>query len=319
MGLLLSLTYAAACIAIFTILRIPRNRWTVPTAAIGGILLVVASVLVMNHYHPYTDMSRRHVVTMPIVPEVGGEVVEVAVSENQLLDKGDVLFRIDRAPFLSRIRLQQARVEAARSEVARAEQRYQTDSSAGDDLGRAVADLEDRLARLAQAEYDLEQTTVRAPTDGYATRLALSPGMQVSSLPLSPVMLFVSGGDHNLIAWFRENSLLRLEAGDDAEVAFDGIPGKVFAAEVQLVLPALADGLLPGPASLVDPAAAPRQGRIPVLLNITDPDYKRYASELPGGSHAQAAVYGDKLPEAALMRKILLRMSAWMNYLFPLA
>ena len=38
MDLLLILTYTAICVAIFKIFRIPLNKWTVPTAALGGVL-----------------------------------------------------------------------------------------------------------------------------------------------------------------------------------------------------------------------------------------------------------------------------------------
>jgi hypothetical protein len=36
MDLLLILTYTAICHAIFKILKIPVNKWTVPTAALGA-------------------------------------------------------------------------------------------------------------------------------------------------------------------------------------------------------------------------------------------------------------------------------------------
>jgi multisubunit Na+/H+ antiporter MnhG subunit len=53
MELFIILGYVAVCIAIFTLLRIPLNRRTVPTASIGGILLVFAFIQVLNFYHPY--------------------------------------------------------------------------------------------------------------------------------------------------------------------------------------------------------------------------------------------------------------------------
>ena len=40
MELLLILTYTAICVAIFKIFQIPVNKWTLPTAALGGILLI---------------------------------------------------------------------------------------------------------------------------------------------------------------------------------------------------------------------------------------------------------------------------------------
>jgi len=50
---------------------------------------------------------------------------------------------------------------------------------------------------------------------------------------------------------------------------------------------------------------------------ITDPRYEVYSELLPGGSYGQAAIYSKHFSHVAIMRKTLLRMSAWMNYLFP--
>jgi hypothetical protein len=59
------------------------------------------------------------------------------------------------------------------------------------------------------------------------------------SLLLAPVRLDnrkIEG--RNVVAWFLQNSLLRLKQGNLAEVTFDSIPGKVFAGLVRTVTPA---------------------------------------------------------------------------------
>ncbi|HSX70260.1 MAG TPA: biotin/lipoyl-binding protein, partial [Pseudomonas sp.] len=95
MDLLLILTYTAICVAIFKIFRIPLNKWTVPTAVLGGIVLIGTLIFLMNYNHPYSEVSRSYFVSTPIVPAVSGQVVEVPVRGHQMLEKGDVLFRID--------------------------------------------------------------------------------------------------------------------------------------------------------------------------------------------------------------------------------
>jgi len=317
MDLLLILTYASICIAIFKIFKIPLNKWTVPTAILGGIFLIGALILLMNYNHPYSEMSRQYFVTTPIVPNVNGQVIGVPVKGNVLLEKGDVLFRLDPEPFQNKIDSLKSRMSAAKADYSRANELFKRDAGSKRDLDLATANLNDLKAQLAQAEYQLEQTTVRAPAKGYATQVALRPGMRAVSLPLRPVMVFVSAEGHYLIGWFRQNSLLRLEAGSEAEVAFDGIPGTVFTGEVQMVMPALAEGQVQATGNLISAQMSPRAGRIPVLINITDPRYEAYASKVPGGSYAQVAIYSEHFHHVAIMRKILLRMSAWMNYLFP--
>lgn len=95
MDLLLILTYAALCIAIFKIFNIPLNKWTVPTAVLGGVVLVGTLVLLMNYNHPFTQLGNQVFPTTPIVSGVRGRVVEVPVQANQPLKTGDILFKID--------------------------------------------------------------------------------------------------------------------------------------------------------------------------------------------------------------------------------
>ena len=45
MELLMILTYAAICVAVFKIFRIPVNKWTLPTAVLGGIFLIAGMSL----------------------------------------------------------------------------------------------------------------------------------------------------------------------------------------------------------------------------------------------------------------------------------
>jgi multidrug resistance efflux pump len=317
MDLLLILTYTAVCIVIFKVFKIPLNKWSVPTAVLGGVFLIGALILFMNYNHPYSEMSRQYFVTTPIVPNVTGQVIEVPVKGNELLNKGDVLFKLDPVPFQNKLNSLKARVKAAQSELKRAEQLFKAKAGSKRDLDLAAASLDDQQAQMEQAKYNLSQTTVRAPAKGYVTQVILRPGMRAASLPLRPVMIFVSAEGSYLVAWFRQNSLLRLEVGNEAEVAFDGIPGTVFSGEVELVLPALAEGQVQASGNLINPNMAPRPGRIPVLINITDPRYEAYADRVPGGSYGQAAIYSEHFHHVAIMRKILLRMSAWMNYLFP--
>ena len=99
MDLLLILTYAAVCITIFKVFKIPLNKWTVPTAVLGGVILIGGLIFVMNYNHPYSEISREYFVTTPIIPTVTGRVIEVPVKGNTKVKKGDVLFRLDPRPF----------------------------------------------------------------------------------------------------------------------------------------------------------------------------------------------------------------------------
>lgn len=51
--------------------------------------------------------------------------------------------------------------------------------------------------------------------------------------------------------------------------------------------------------------------------SLTDPKFDEYREHLPSGAYGQAAIYGYRFHHLSLIRKVLLRMNAWMDYLFP--
>ncbi|SPX20148.1 HlyD-family secretion protein [Escherichia coli] len=62
MDLLIILTYVAFAWAMFKIFKIPVNKWTIPTAALGGIFIVSGLILLMNYNHPYTFKAQKAVI-----------------------------------------------------------------------------------------------------------------------------------------------------------------------------------------------------------------------------------------------------------------
>lgn len=316
MDLLLILTYTALCIVIFKVFRVPLNKWTVPTAFLGGVVLIGGLFIAMNYNHPYAPMARKYSLSTPIIPTVKGRVLEVNAVPNQLMQEGDVLFKLDPTPFQGKLDSLKAKAVAAKADLERADKLIKSGSISQRNRDEAQAHYDDINAQLEIAEFNLRETVVHAPTDGYVTQVFLKPGMMAVSLPISPVMVFVHKQEDAFVGWFLQNSLLRLEQGDAAEIAFDGIPGEVFSGEVESVLPLLAEGQLQPSGTLAtekNPA-----GMVPVRIRITDPEFEKYRHQLPGGAFGQAALYSEHMHHIAMIRKILLRMASWMNYLFPI-
>lgn len=373
MDLLIIITYTAICIVIFKVFKIPLNKWTVPTAALGGLIIVGTLVLLMNYNHPYTDMARELFITTPIVPAVGGIVIEVEIEPNRIVEKGTVLFRIDPKPYEAIVRQKQAllagsqegvkeleaEVAAARARVVETTanrdrsqgvfQRYERGFASGafsevdlenrrqlslaDEaaLERAEADFDRaqiafeagidgenpevaRLrAELEKARYDVERTVVRAPTSGYVTQLLLRPGMMAASLPLRPVMVFIHDEKAPMVAAFRQNSAMRLRAGYEAEIVFPSIPGRIFKGEIVQVMPNLSEGQVQTSGNLLGTQSFQGVSRVLVQINVTD-DLSEF--QVPTGTRAQVAVYSDHFTHVAIMRRVLIRSSSWLNYLY---
>ncbi|MEA3278220.1 MAG: HlyD family secretion protein [Pseudomonadota bacterium] len=146
MDILLILSYGALAYAAFRFLGIPVNKWTVPTAVLGGVVLIGIILLFMNYNHPFTPMGRFYFASVPIVPEVEGQVIEVPVQANVPVKQGDVLFKIDPTPF-------QYVVDQRKAALAEAEQDVLQLKSA---LDSANAEVDEATAERdrAKAQYD---------------------------------------------------------------------------------------------------------------------------------------------------------------------
>ncbi|GGD17948.1 secretion protein HlyD [Franconibacter daqui] len=375
MDLLIILTYVAIAWSIFKIFKIPVNKWTVPTAALGGVFLIGALILLMNYNHPYTYLAQKAVISVPITPQVTGVVTKVTDKQNKLIKKGEMLFELDKGRYQARVERLQAdlvtaihniralkgqldeaiantsRITAERDRLYKDYQRYVRGSQARvnpfseSDIDNArqnylaqealvkasVAEqaqiqsqLESTLngeqsqivslrAQLAEATYNLNQTVVRAPGDGYVTQVLIRPGTYAAALPLRPVMVFIPEQKRQIIAQFRQNSLLRLQAGDEAEVVFTALPGQVFAGKLIEILPVVPGGAYQAQGTLQSLTLQPGSDGVLAVIELA-PDAE--VDALPDGIFAQVAIYSQHFTHVSVMRKVLLRMTSWMHYLY---
>lgn len=334
MELLLILIYVSFCYVIFKIFRIPVNQWSLATATLGGIFGIAMLLLLMNYNHPFTKDARIYYNTTPIIPDVKGRVVEVPVEANKVLKKGDVLFRIESTVFDAAVSNSKALVAEALANRDRAKQSFdrydqgnRNAQAKGQPLPFAEVDVENRRgvylaaeaayeaaqAKLVEAKFNLEQTVVRAPTVGFVTQVALQPGMMAVPLPLRPVMTFVHTEKQTLSGAFQQNALQRIRAGDDAEIAFDAVPGKIFKGKVREVVDAIAQGQLQASGILIDSSQIKGEGRANAIIDIVD-DISAY--QIPMGSAAQVALLTEHWHHLALLRRILLRMISWRNFVY---
>jgi len=174
-----------------------------------------------------------------------------------------------------------------------------------------VARLE---AELATAQFELDQTVVRAPADGAVVQLFLRPGMYAMSMPLRPVMVFMPEEKPKFGAAFLQNSAQRIEADSEAEVILPAVPGRFFKGKVITVGAYIPQGQLQPTGSLVDPEQIKGDGRILVEIAFEDGAFDGY--HIVPGSSGQVAIYTHHMHHLAVMRKVLLRMKSWLNYIF---
>ena len=117
-------------------------------------------------------------------------------------------------------------------------------------------------ALLASAQYDLEQTTVRAPSKGHVAYLTLRPGQRVANLPLRSWMAFIDHEKSEVTVTVNQYALRHVQPGQKAEVTLKLYPGKVFAATVNRIAYITSSGQLEPSAKLLRPREAKLRNRM---------------------------------------------------------
>ena len=311
----LIIVYSMIMWIVFKVFKVPVNKWTGTTAVLGGVASIGFLLLMMGMYHPFTKEARIYSLTTPVLPTVKGRVVEVNVKTSDRVQEGDLLFRIDPEPFQYAVDQLVADLSLAVSNLADATELFEKQFASAKDVERAQASVDSLTAQLANARYELSETDVRAESDGYLAQVRLRPGALAVPMPFSPLMTFVHDKDRFLLGGFPQNPLQNIQPDFEAEVIFTALPGKVFAATVGGTSEIMAQGQLLPDGKLIRIDGVTPAGRVLVRIDITD-DLSAYV--LPTGAKAYVAVYSDTWKPVAIIRKVILRVMSWENYLFSI-
>jgi RND family efflux transporter MFP subunit len=248
-----------------------------------------------------------------IVPDVAGEVIEVPVQPNTPLKAGAVLFRIDPVPFESQVNAIGAQLKFAELRLAQMTQLQERDAGRAFDVQQRQSEVDQLRAQLEGARWNLDKTTVRAPVDGYATNVALRKGARVANLPLSPVMAFIDTSETMVGIEIAQNDARYLAPGQPVEVTFKLWPGAIHAGKVETVLQAISTGQTQTSGVAVAPMAI-ESAPFVVRVKLDDEDVLK---QLPAGSTGTGAIFTDAAKPTHLLRKVLLRQLAILNYVNP--
>ncbi len=208
-------------------------------------LAIIAAWLVWNYYtqSPWTRDGKVRAEQVSITPQVSGSILQLNVRDNQLVKAGDVLFRIDDTPYRIAALNAEAQLAKAKAEMAKA-QAEQTKAasdarrrrhlspeaisaedlesvntalnSATTTLAAAKAVVGVAQASLEHAQWQLDQTAVKSPVDGWVTNLTTRVGDYASAG--HPVFALVDSNSFYVIGYFEETKLRHIRAGDPAQI-----------------------------------------------------------------------------------------------------
>jgi RND family efflux transporter MFP subunit len=203
------------------------------------ITIFVAAVLIgralWNRYmnSPWTRDGRVRADVINVAADVSGIVVQVAVKDNQLVHKGDLLFTVDRDRYILALDQAKARLAARKAEMMmkaqEAERRARLESvvvstenreNARSQADSAEALYQEALSAVKTADLNLNRTQVRAPVDGYITNLLVHPG-DYATAGISKLAV-IDKNSFWVYGYFEENKLRLLHIGDPVEIRLLG-------------------------------------------------------------------------------------------------
>jgi multidrug resistance efflux pump len=208
------------------------------------------------------------------------------------------------------VRAIEAQLKLSATRLAQMTQLFERDSGRGFDVEQRQSEVDQLKAQLEGAKWNLDKTVVRAPADGYATNVALRKGARVGS---SPVMAFIDTSETLIGVEISQNDARYIAPGQPVELTFKLMPGTVYSGEVETVLQAISTGQTQASGLAVTPKAV-ESAPFVVRVKLDDQELSK---RLPAGSTGTAAIFTEAVKPTHIIRKVLLRQIAILNYVNP--
>ncbi|TDF64610.1 HlyD family secretion protein [Cupriavidus sp. L7L] len=165
---------------------------------------------------------------------------------------------------------------------------------------------------LENARWELEQTVYRAPSDGTVVNLQVRVGTMLVPFPFSPAFSFVED-QQEVVAFYRQNELYNVKAGDLAELYLPTHPGEIIKAKVNSVVWAQSQGQIAQGGMIPNTGATDAvPNRFAVKFDLRDESRGRM---LPVGAVGAGAIYTKHMEVFHIIRMVFLRVSSKLNYL----
>jgi multidrug resistance efflux pump len=174
-------------------------------------------------------------------------------------------------------------------------------------VNTTVAKIE---AQLADAKWDLEQTTVRATAGGYVTLLALTVGDR--ALQARAVMSFIVTDEIMLIGMFSPNGFETIKPGAAVKLVFDNRPGRIYHSTIVEIPVGVGQGQVALSGMLARAGSVSGAKTYPARISIPD-DLKQ--AQLRVGMPGTATVFAEKAGVIGLLMSILVWISSYVAYL----
>jgi multidrug resistance efflux pump len=165
-------------------------------------------------------------------------------------------------------------------------------------------------AQLENASWELSQTTVRAPADGYVTVVALTVGDR--ALQARSAMSFIVENEITLVGMFSQNGFQTIKEGAAVDIVFDNAPGRIYRAKITAIPRGIGQGQIAVSGTLARTNAIGGATVFPAVISIPDGMSR---GELRLGMSGSATAFSEKAGVIGLLASILVWVSSYTAYL----
>jgi membrane fusion protein (multidrug efflux system) len=216
--------------------------------AVAGLAILIGLYFVYEHLmYVETDNAQVEAPTVTLAAKVSGYIQSVNVTEGQKVKKGDLLVQIDNRDYQSLADSAKSELQSLEARKKDAEKNYyrlkdlyaqnvvssqQFDASTAN-YNEIKAKYDSASAKLVQAQLNLENTQIKAPSDGVIARKSAEVGQLAS--PGAPLIGFVSSESRWVTANFKETDIRKVKIGSKVDIEIDALSGRDFEGEVESI------------------------------------------------------------------------------------
>jgi multidrug resistance efflux pump len=240
---------------------------------------------------------------------VAGLDAQVKYNTKRLADIQTLYAKGSNTEFKSQDTQIQFETVSAQLNVAKATQqstRLALDSEIGG-VNTTVAQI---AAQLENASWELSQTTIRAPADGYVTVVALTIGAR--AFELRSAMSFIVENEITLVGMFSQNGFQTIEVGVPVDIVFDNAPGRIYHAKITGIPKGVGQGQIAVSGTLARTNAIGGATSFPAEISIPE-EMSRDSLRL--GMSGSATAFAGNAGVIGLLASILVWVSSYTAYL----
>jgi multidrug resistance efflux pump len=354
----------------FAKFKIVRWGWLSGSVSLFVGALILATFLALFNYLTPSGQVTVTGRVVEVTPNVSGQIIAIPVKPNVPVKAGQILFKIDPAPFRFKVQQLEASLAAAEQQALILKSNYeqatatvsgleaqlkfnaqrlkdiQTLFASGantefreqdsqvqfetvsaqlgaakaaqqsaklalnSEIGGVNTTVAQIRAQMENAEWELSQTAVLAPADGYVTVVALSVGDR--ALQARSALSFIVENEITLVGMFSQNGFQTISVGASVDIVFDNAPGRIYHARIAAIPKGVGQGQIAVSGTLARTTAIGGASTFPAMISIP---IGMSRDSLRLGMSGSATVFSESAGVVGILASILVWIRSYTAYL----